>query len=393
MITPNPKTSGGARWNYLAAWGFALKRELGDLRKVSDPAEAKNVEAAEAKAKAFVTALYKNVPVLDSGARGATTTFTNRGIGDVLINWENEILLGTKETGGDQFEVVIPPLSILAEPTVSVVDKNAEKHGTKAAAEAYLNFLYSEKGQELAAKNFYRPQNLAILTKNSDKFPKLELFTLAQIAGDWKRAQKTHFDDGGVLRSNLPSEMTSLTEQAPLSEPHKGGRGTLKLRTRGVLPGFGLSMGYTVLYLSVLVLIPLSALFLKASALGPQQFWEVVTHPRALAAYRLTFGASLASALINAVMGLLLAWVLVRYRFFGKALIDALIDLPFALPTAVAGIAMTTAYAPNGFFGRTARSTGAQGGLRAAGGGRGAHVRGAPLRRANGAARARRARP
>jgi sulfate/thiosulfate transport system substrate-binding protein len=199
VITSNPKTSGAARWNYLGAWGYALKKEVGDLAKLADPAFANERAAAEAKAKAFVSALYKNVPVLDSGARGSTTTFVNRGIGDVLINWENEILLGAKEQGADQFETIIPPVSILAEPTVSIVDKNVDKHGTRAAAEAYLQFLYSDEGQELVAKNFYRPQNAAVAAKHAAAFPKLELFTLAQIAGDWRTVQKTHFDDGGVF--------------------------------------------------------------------------------------------------------------------------------------------------------------------------------------------------
>jgi sulfate transport system substrate-binding protein len=199
VITPNPKTSGSARWNYLGAWGYALKKELGDLNKVQDANFAKERAAAEAKAREFVAALYKNVPVLDSGARGATTTFVNRGIGDVLINWENEILLGAKELGADKFEMVIPPTSILAEPTVSLVDKNVDKHGTRAVAEAYLQFLYSEAGQELAAKHYFRPQDHAVAERNASRFPKLDLFTLAEIAGDWKTAQKTHFDDGGVF--------------------------------------------------------------------------------------------------------------------------------------------------------------------------------------------------
>src|SRR5881394_3332897 len=142
VITPNPKTSGGARWNYLAAWGFAMKKELGDLAKIKDPAEAKAVEAAEAKARAFVGALYKNVPVLDSGARGSTTTFMERGIGDVLVNWENELLLGANELGKDKFEVVVPPVSILTEPTVSLVDQVVRKKGTEAVAKAYLEYLY-----------------------------------------------------------------------------------------------------------------------------------------------------------------------------------------------------------------------------------------------------------
>jgi sulfate transport system substrate-binding protein len=199
VITPNPKTSGGARWNYLAAWGYALQKEMGDLAKIKDPGQAKAVEAAETKAKAFVAALYKNVPVLDSGARGSTTTFMERGIGDVLINWENELLLGKKEKGGADIEVVLPPSSILAEPTVSLVDKNVDKHGTRAAAEAYLKFLWSDQGQEIGAKNYYRPQNPSILAKYADTFPKLDLFTIEEISGGWKKAQKTHFDDGGVF--------------------------------------------------------------------------------------------------------------------------------------------------------------------------------------------------
>src|SRR5882724_6902401 len=192
VITPNPKTSGSARWNYLAAWGFAMKAELGDLKKVPDPASAKAVEAATAKARAFITALFKNVPVLDSGARGATTTFTSRGIGDVLINWENEILLGARESGSDQYEIVMPKQSILAEPTVSVVDQNIDKHGTRAVAEAYLAFLYTEEGQEIGIKHFYRPEDEAVLAKHPGAFADVQLFTLEDLAGDWRAAQKTH---------------------------------------------------------------------------------------------------------------------------------------------------------------------------------------------------------
>ncbi len=199
VITPNPKTSGSARWNYLAAWGYALKKELGDLSKLKDPAYAKEARAAEEKAREFVTALYKNVPVLDSGARGSTTTFVNREIGDVLINWENEILLGAKELGDGKFEMIVPPISILAEPTVSLVDRNVDKHGTRAAAQAYLEFLYSEKGQELAIKHYFRPQSQAILAKHPNQFPNVELFTVEQIIGSWKTTQRTHFDDGGVF--------------------------------------------------------------------------------------------------------------------------------------------------------------------------------------------------
>lgn len=199
VILPNPKTSGSARWNYLAAWGFALRRELGDLAWVRDPARAAETKAAEAKAEAFVAALYKNVPVLDSGARGATTTFVSRGIGDVLVNWENEILLGEKELGRDKFEVVVPPVSILAEPTVSVVDTYVDKHGTRKAAEAYLEFLYTDEGQDIGAKHYFRPRTPGAAERHAHRFPKTELFSLERIAGDWRAAQKRHFDDGGVF--------------------------------------------------------------------------------------------------------------------------------------------------------------------------------------------------
>ncbi|PYV70020.1 MAG: sulfate ABC transporter substrate-binding protein [Acidobacteria bacterium] len=183
VITPNPKTSGGARWNYLAAWGYALKRSGGD----------------ESKAKDFIAKLYKNVPVLDSGARGATTTFVERGMGDVLIAWENEVLLGTKDLGQDKFEIVVPSLSILCEPTVSVVDKVVDKKGTRVIAEEYLKHLYSPEGQEIAAKRYYRPRSEAAAKKYASQFPKVKLFTLAEIIGDWQKTQKIHFADGGVF--------------------------------------------------------------------------------------------------------------------------------------------------------------------------------------------------
>jgi len=183
VITPNPKTSGGARWNYLGAWGYALKKSGGD----------------ESKAKDFIGKLYKNVPVLDSGARGSTTTFVERGIGDVLIAWENEVLLGAKELGQDKFEIVVPSVSILCEPTVSVVDKVVDKKGTRAVAEEYLKYLYSPEGQEIAAKRYYRPRSEVIAKKYASQFPKMKLFTLAEIVGDWQKTQKTHFADGGVF--------------------------------------------------------------------------------------------------------------------------------------------------------------------------------------------------
>ena len=183
VITPNPKTSGGARWNYLAAWGYALKKSGGD----------------QSKARDFITRLYKNVPVLDSGARGSTTTFVERGIGDVLIGWENEALLATKNLGEGKFEIVVPSVSILCEPTVSLVDKVVDKRGTRKVAQAYLEYLYSPEGQEIAARHYYRPRSEAVLKKYSSQFPKVKLFTLAEIAGDWQKAQKTHFADGGIF--------------------------------------------------------------------------------------------------------------------------------------------------------------------------------------------------
>jgi sulfate transport system substrate-binding protein len=183
VITPNPKTSGGARWNYLAAWGYALRQPGG----------------SDETAKAFVAALYKNVPVLDSGARGSTTTFVQRGIGDVAISWENEAFLAIKEFGADKFEIVVPSVSILAEPTVSVVDKVVKKKGTAEVAKAYLDYLYTDEGQEIAARNYYRPRNAAIAAKYPDNFAKLDLFTIDEVFGGWTKAQKTHFADGGVF--------------------------------------------------------------------------------------------------------------------------------------------------------------------------------------------------
>ncbi len=183
VITPNPKTSGGARWNYLAAWGYALRKHDGD----------------ESKARGFVAALFKNVPVLDSGARGATTTFVQRGMGDVCLSWENEAFLAIKEFGADKFEMVAPPLSILAEPSVALVDKVADKHGTRAAAEGYLEYLYSREGQELAAKHFYRPRHEEVAKRYESQFPNITLFTIDEVFGGWGKAQKTHFDDGGVF--------------------------------------------------------------------------------------------------------------------------------------------------------------------------------------------------
>jgi sulfate/thiosulfate transport system substrate-binding protein len=182
VITPNPKTSGGARWNYLAAWGYKQKQ----------------TGSAE-QARSFVKALYKNVPVLDTGARGSTLTFTQRGLGDVLIAWENEAHLILKEFGADQFEIVAPPVSILAEPPVAIVDRNVDKHGTRKVAEAYLNFLYTPQAQEIIARNSYRPRNATVFRKYASSFPNIRLFTIGELFGTWRQTQKTHFSDGGTF--------------------------------------------------------------------------------------------------------------------------------------------------------------------------------------------------
>ncbi|HCU24846.1 MAG TPA: hypothetical protein DF383_07500 [Deltaproteobacteria bacterium] len=183
VITANPKTSGGARWNYLAAWAYALKNNAND----------------EAKAKEFVAQLYKNVPVLDSGARAATTTFVERGIGDVAISWENEALMSARELGKDKFDIVYPSLSILAEPPVAIVDKVVDKHGTRKLAQAYLEFLYSPEGQEIIAEHDYRPRDPAVFSRHEAQFPKLNLVTVDELFGGWQKAQKTHFADGGTF--------------------------------------------------------------------------------------------------------------------------------------------------------------------------------------------------
>jgi len=182
VITPNPKTSGGARWNYLAAWGYAQKRYGG-----------------EAPAREYVRKLYANVPVLDSGARGATTTFVERGIGDVLLAWENEAFLAVKELGPEKVEIVVPSYSIIAEPPVAIVDKVVDKKGTRKVAQAYLEYLYTAEGQEIAAKNFYRPIDPTIAAKYASRFAKLQLFPLKDYFADWQTAQKTHFADGGTF--------------------------------------------------------------------------------------------------------------------------------------------------------------------------------------------------
>jgi len=188
VVTPNPKTSGGARWNYLAAWGYALNHY-----------KTNSNQSPEQRAQEFVTRLFKNVAVLDTGARGSTTTFVQRGIGDVLLAWENEAFLAVNELGKDKLEIVVPSVSILAEPPVAVVDKVVDRHGTRALAHAYLEYLYTEEGQEIAARNYYRPRLESVAKKHEGHFPKVNLFTIDEVFGGWQKAQKTHFADGGIF--------------------------------------------------------------------------------------------------------------------------------------------------------------------------------------------------
>lgn len=199
VITPNPKTSGGARWNYLAAWGWSLARDLGGFEALRAPEKAPGFAEANRKAREFVAEIYRHVPVLDTGARGSTNTFVQNKIGDVLLAWENEAFLAIEELGPDQVEIVVPSLSILAEPPVTVVDKVVDKRGTRKVAEAYLNYLFTEKGQELAAKHHYRPRLESVAARYANRFAKVQLFTIDETFGGWQIVQKEHFDAGGIF--------------------------------------------------------------------------------------------------------------------------------------------------------------------------------------------------
>ena len=200
IVVASPKTSGVARWAYLAAWGHVLKKELGDLKKLHDADAAEEVAAAQKKAQAFITALYKNAVKLSDGARGSSMDFVNQKIGDVLLDWENQASLTINEIGkGGEYEIVVPSVSILAEPPVAVVDKNVDKHGTRKIAEAYLEFLYTKEGQEIVAKHHYRPRDEEVLQKYASTFVQVEMFTIDDVFGGWQKAQKEHFDDDGVF--------------------------------------------------------------------------------------------------------------------------------------------------------------------------------------------------
>ena len=199
IVVADPKTSGVARWAYLAGWGYVLKRELGDLKKLHDPAAAADVAAAQEKAKEFITALYKNVNIFSAGARGASLVFVQQGNGDVLLDWENQAKLTINEFDSDGYEIVVPSVSILAEPPVAILDKHVDKRGTRKIAEAYLNFLYTKEGQDIVAKHYYRPRDEEILQKYRDNFVEVEMFTIDDVFGGWREAQQTHFEPGGVF--------------------------------------------------------------------------------------------------------------------------------------------------------------------------------------------------
>ncbi|HLT91871.1 MAG TPA: sulfate ABC transporter substrate-binding protein [Woeseiaceae bacterium] len=198
VITPNPKTSGGARWNYLAAWGYVLDRELGGIERLGEAPESEVAQAHE-KAAAFVGELFRHVPVLDRGARGSTNTFVQRGIGDVLLAWENEALLALDRMGKGKLEIVVPSISILAEPTVAVVDTVVDRKGTRAVAQAYLEYLYSPVGQEVVAKHYYRPRDPEVAARYREQYPDIRLFGIDEVFGGWNKVQAEHFDDGGIF--------------------------------------------------------------------------------------------------------------------------------------------------------------------------------------------------
>ena len=200
IVTPNPKTSGGAKWNYLAAWGYILKRELKSFDKLKQAEAAEEVKQAENKARDFVTSIFKNVLVLDIGARGSTISFVERGIGDVLLAWENEAFLAMNEFGSERFDIIVPPVSILAEPVVAVVDGVVDSKKTRIAAEAYLNYLYSPEGQQIVARHYYRPMNGEYAApEDMQRFPLIDLFTIEEVCGGWEKAQKIHFSDNGIF--------------------------------------------------------------------------------------------------------------------------------------------------------------------------------------------------
>ena len=288
VITPNPKTSGGARWNYLAAWEYAKRQPGGN----------------DAKAREFVAQLFKNVPVLDSGARGATTTFVQRGIGDVLLAWENEAYLALARRRRARSRSSSPSLSILAEPPVAVVDKVVDKKGTRAAGRGvpavplHAGGAGDRREAPLPAARRRRSRR-----STRARSPQVKLFTIDEAFGGWQAAQKAHFADGGTFdQIYRPGAVADATHVR-----------------RSVLPGFRLTMGFTLFYLCLIVLVPLLTLPARTASMTWDAFWQTITDPRVVASYQLSIGASLVAACVNAVFGLIVAWVLVRYPFPGPA--------------------------------------------------------------------------
>ncbi len=329
VITPNPKTSGGARWNYLAAWGYAQKKY-----------------GSADKAKKFVGDLFKNVPVLDTGARGSTVTFVERGVGDVLLAWENEAFLAQREFGKDKFEIVAPPLSILAEPPVAIVDKVADKKGTPRRRRGLSEVLVYQgrsgncRTQFLSSARSGDCEGVRKILRQGGTFHDRRRFWWLDQGAEGTLRRRRHF---------RPDLQELIWSTAAVAEA--GGFVSTAVARRSSLPGFGLTMGLTLTWLSVIILIPLAGLFLKTLELSPGQFWDILTSRRTLNALKISFGLSFAAACVNLVMGTIIVWALVRYRFPGRRLFDAIVDIPFALPTAVAGVALTQLFAQKGWLG------------------------------------------
>ena len=266
---------------------------------------------------------------MDSGARGSTTTFVENQKGDVLIAWENEAIT-TMKSYPDEYEMITPSVSILAQPSVAIVDDNADANGTQEVSREYLNYLYTDDAQRLAAEYGYRPSNESILKEFSDRFDlNVKLYTIKDYGG-WNEAYKNYFDDGAMFDESTATNKTK------------------KVR---VIPGYHLTLGITVTMLSLIVLIPLASVMVSALKLRPAEFWSLITKPTVRHAFATSIGCSFIAALINSVFGVIIAWVLVRYEFPGKRILDGCIELPFALPTSVAGITLSKMYSENGILG------------------------------------------
>ena len=332
VVTPSAKTSGNGKLSFLAAWGSVVLRG-----------------GSESDATQFVRQLYQHVPVLDSGACAATTTFAQKKIGDVHLTWENEAFFEMKEAGGE-LEIVYPPLSIRAEPRVAVVDANVDRKKTRAAAEAYLEFLYTPKRKKSSPRIITGPSSPRSCTRTRSRSSRSSCSPSSRSPTTGPRPRP----------GSLPMAACSTRSTAPRSNSHRTAapfyiprtRPIMSKTNRHVLPGFSLSLGYTLLYLSLLTMVPLVACFSKAFSLSFDQFWAAVWTPRAVAAYQFSFMAAFVSSIASVVLGFIIAWVLVRYEFPLKRFFDSLIDLPFALPTAVAGLVYSGLYVENGWLGQ-----------------------------------------